>query len=95
MISLADIEKLANLSRIQLEADEKESLRSQIDAILGYIDQIKKASLTSNTEPQVGNLHNVLRDDTNVHESGFYTEKILTEAPHREGNYLKVKKILG
>ena len=47
----------------------------------------------SNILKSVGVL-NVMREDVNPHESGLYTEKILEQAPTREGNYIKVKKIL-
>ena len=98
MITREDIQKLAELSRIKLAPQEQESLRTQIDAILGYIDQIKKAaqvkSAGADSVPEVGALFNVMREDVNPHKSGEFTEKLLKSAPAREGNYLKVKKIL-
>lgn len=98
MITTEDIQKLAELSRIKLAPEEQESLRTQIDAILGYIDQIKKAaqvkSASEDSSLQVGDLFNVMREDVNPHKSGEFTERILNGAPAREENYLKVKKIL-
>ena len=94
MITKEDIQKLAELSRIKLAPEEQEALRTQIDSILGYIDQIKKAAKVSVSKPEVGDLYNVMREDVNPHESGIFTEKILNSAPAREENYLKVKKIL-
>jgi len=94
MITTADIQKLAELSRIKIAPEEQEALRSQIESILGYIDQIKKAAQVSEGMPQVGALHNVLREDVEPHVSSEFTEKILSAAPAREGDYLKVKKIL-
>jgi Asp-tRNA(Asn)/Glu-tRNA(Gln) amidotransferase C subunit len=35
-----------------------------------------------------------MREDVIVNKAGEYTEKLLGNAPSREGNYLKVKKIL-
>ncbi len=94
MITRDDIAKLAELSRIKLADEEQEALRTQIGSILGYIDQIKKAAQVSGSEPEVGELYNVMREDTNPHKSGEFTERILNSAPAREDNYLKVKKIL-
>ena len=92
----ADIERLAELSRIELSAAEKESFVATFDSILGYIDQIKQAAKITEGTPTIAAdaLRNVMRDDTNPHPSGAFTEKILQEAPARQGNYLKVKKIL-
>ena len=39
-------------------------------------------------------VRNVLRPDENPHEPGAFTEEILAEAPKRQGQYVKVKKIL-
>ena len=39
-------------------------------------------------------LRNVMRDDKIKSESGENTETIMQEFPRKEGNYLKVKKIL-
>lgn len=97
MITIEDIQKLAELSRIKIALAEQESLRAQIESILGYIDQIKKAvkvSVDDSKIPVADVLHNVMREDGESHKPGEFTEKILSVAPAREGDYLKVKKIL-
>jgi aspartyl-tRNA(Asn)/glutamyl-tRNA(Gln) amidotransferase subunit C len=94
MITVKDIEKLAELSRIKIPEAEKESLVKEIDAILAYVEQIKSAARNKEKSDELGAVRNIMRDDTNAHESGIHTEKILAEAPKREGDYLKVKKIL-
>lgn len=95
MIDIKEIEKLTALSRMALSAEEKEGLRKDIDSILGYVDQIKKAVVSGAADKKgVREIHNVMREDTNPHESGIFTETLLKEAPTRQGNYLKVKKIL-
>ena len=94
MISISEIEKLATLSRIALSADEKKALQKDMDAILDYVDQVKKVSATVGTEKKAGALRNVFREDANPHESGIFTEELLSAAPKREGQYIKVKKIL-
>ncbi len=92
MISPEDVQKLANLSRIELSSEEKVSFAKDIDSILDYVKQI---SAVSNTPKQsLPLVRNVLRADTEPHESGLYTEKILAEAPAQEDSYIKVKKIL-
>jgi len=92
-VELKEIEKLAALARIEVSSEEKESLRNEINAILEYVKQIQAVSGTEG-EKETGILMNVLREDTNPHLSGVFTEAILDEVPKREGNYVKVKKIL-
>jgi aspartyl-tRNA(Asn)/glutamyl-tRNA(Gln) amidotransferase subunit C len=94
MISAKDIEKLASLARIKIEENEKEQFGKEIDSILGYVNQIKEAKVSLDQSERVGDIKNVLREDVHPHESGVNKEKLLSEAPSREGDYVKVKKIL-
>ena len=90
-----EIEKLANLARIKLSSSEKKGLGKDIESILEYVSGIQKVSSpVSDKKPDSSELINVMREDGQPHESGLYTEKILSEVPQREGDYVKVKKIL-
>ena len=86
---------LAKLARIDLDEREAESLSGEFEAILGYVSEIKNLDLTpTSSNPEPGYVRNVLRDDSDTHEAGIYTKEILEQAPSRESDYLKVKKIL-
>lgn len=94
-ITIEDIEKLAALSRISLTEEEKEKMRGEFDSILEYVAALNKIS--GNTVKGARSLvaqTNVMREDAAPHESGLYTEALLSAAPRREGNYIRVKKIL-
>jgi aspartyl-tRNA(Asn)/glutamyl-tRNA(Gln) amidotransferase subunit C len=93
-MEIKDVKKLAELSRIHLEEQEVEELRASLDSILGYVEQIKQVSADSDVE-QTFPVVNVLREDVNPNPTGENREKLLNSAPKREGNYVKVKKILG
>ncbi len=93
MISVKEVEKLAELSRIKLTDDEKEKMASEIGSILGYIEQIKEVS-GSGEERRENELTNVMREDAQTNQSHEYTEKILANAPARKDNYFEVKKII-
>jgi aspartyl-tRNA(Asn)/glutamyl-tRNA(Gln) amidotransferase subunit C len=94
MISITEIEKLASLARIELTTAEKENFTKQIHAILGYVDQLKQVSVTKSSDIN-HTVVNVFREDTVPHASGEYTEALLAVAPAREGQYVRVKKIIG
>ncbi len=88
---------LAKLARINLTDDEAQSLSGEFEAILDYVGEVKKAgkgNQVSVDEKVSHHLINVLREDKEPHETGLYTEAILEQAPMKEGNYIKVKKIL-
>ena len=92
MLSIKDVEKLAELARIDIPEDEKESLRREVDAILGYVGDIQKVA--GQVVGEVPEHRNILREDANPHLPGEFSKELLEEAPRREGDYVRVKKIL-
>ncbi len=94
MISPIEIDKLAALARIQLSVEEKKKLQKDIGAILEYVKQVQNISPARGGIDNKGGINNVFREDVSPHESGIFTETLLAAAPAREGQYIKVKKIL-
>ncbi len=94
MITPQDIEKLATLARVKVSEEEKQSLTKEIDSILAYVDQIKKATVAMDYTPAPGAVHNITRQDEPRTISSEDRERILNEAPDREGDFIAVKKIL-
>lgn len=86
---------LAKLARIAISDSEAESLSHEFDSILNYVGEVKKVATEQHSDilKNVG-VSNIMREDGEPHESGLYTEKILEQAPQRDGSYVKVKKIL-
>jgi aspartyl-tRNA(Asn)/glutamyl-tRNA(Gln) amidotransferase subunit C len=89
-----DIRQLASLSRIAVTDAEVDSLQREIGSILDYVGQIQSMTNTVDDKKTVGAVFNKMRADEVTHEPGTYTEAILRELPAREGNFMKVKKIL-
>ncbi len=101
LTDIKDIEQLAALARIELEASEKETIKGELESILSYIDVIQGAVKDSSidvisTDSSV-NSHptNILREDVVQNEGGTYSEKLVHAAPDKQDQYIKVKKILG
>ena len=89
------IENLATLSRLALSEEEKEKMRNEFGSILEYIEAIQNISAGSTEKSRsIVATVNVMREDTSPHKSGIHTEALIGAAPQREGNYIKVKKIL-
>ena len=100
-MQLADVKKLADLARIDMEEKEMEEIAKDFDAILAYVGQIKEASKLipgeqdiSMKKPEDYFLHNIMREDVAVNSRGEYTERIISEMPDTQDGYLKVKQIL-
>jgi len=96
MIELKEIEKLEELSRIEMTLDEKKELQKDFESILDYVSEIQGVvtDLNDSSKQPLDPLHNVMREDNNANEEGLYTDRILKSAPKNEKGYIKVKKIL-
>lgn len=88
MISPTDVEKLAKLARISITDTEKEQFGKEIDSILGYVKEIQEVSKEG--ERTISN-KNIMREDVAVSTD---SKNLLEEAPHTEGDFITVKKIL-
>jgi len=93
-MEIKDVKKLAELSRIHLNDTEAEELGKSLDSILHYVEQVKQVSSDTDIEASFP-VVNVLREDINPNETGLNKEKLVNSASKREGDYVKVKKIMG
>lgn len=93
MLEQKDIAKLAALARIDISSEEQKSLLAEIQSILKYVEQVQDVKAAEGPR-EAGAHRNVMRGDTNPHESGIHTDMLLAEAPGTENGYVKVKKIL-
>lgn len=95
-ISKDEVKKLAELSRLELSEAEVEKMQTEIESILSYVATVQKVELKDSDDPSPHlQLVNVMREDRDAVSGGAYTDKILDQAPRREGRLVKVKKILG
>ncbi len=85
------IEKIAELARLNLKPEEKDKLKKDLESILGYVKNLESLD-TQNVEPtsHVLNMENVFRPDE-VKLSDV-RDKVLDHAPLREGKFFKVPK---
>lgn len=93
-ISTDDVHHLAQLSSLQLDTNQVESLRLDLENIVGYIEQLSELD-TTGVEPtyQVTDLQNVWREDE-VDDYGVSRESLLAMAPAADKNQIKVLKVL-
>jgi aspartyl-tRNA(Asn)/glutamyl-tRNA(Gln) amidotransferase subunit C len=94
MIAVEDILNLADLARIELSDDEAEAMVEDIGGILAYVAEVQAAAVSLNDEVDLSGAINALREDSEAHPAGLYTEALLAELPARQGFFAKVKKIL-
>lgn len=94
MITVKELEHITTLARIKLSDEDKESFVKEFDSILAYIDELKKISVEMDAEARMGAVKNVMREDVSKDTSPEDRERLLAEAPYREGDFIAVKKII-
>lgn len=93
-ITLDDVRHVAKLARLHLSADELDRFTRQLGGILEYVNKIGRLNV-DDVEPMAHALpiHNILRDD--VAGPPLPLEKVLQNAPERDGDFFAVPKIIG
>jgi aspartyl-tRNA(Asn)/glutamyl-tRNA(Gln) amidotransferase subunit C len=93
-----DVKHIAGLARIKLTQEEEDKMKEELSKILGYISELNKVN-TDGVEPlfQTTGILNSMRDDQ--HRGDFKMDeglgnKLIGQAPGKEGRFIKVKSIL-
>ncbi len=92
-ITLEQVRHVARLARLELDADDEQSLQANMSEILTYIDQLNQLD-TAAIPPtaQVGEAGTPMRDDVVTNRPA--PDEMLANAPAREGHFFKVPKII-
>ena len=97
-ISKLDVEKIAELARLDLTGEQTESFAEQLSSILGYIDKLNELD-TADIEPMSHSFsaatqaEDARRDDLTLPSLG--QRLALENAPDAEGGYFKVPRVIG
>ena len=96
-ISQSDIEKVAQLAHLELDAEELKTFGPQITEIVNYVEQLNELD-TANIEPAIGGLalEGAKTDSSRADEiSGSLGQKTaLAEAPDPASGHFRVPKVL-
>jgi aspartyl-tRNA(Asn)/glutamyl-tRNA(Gln) amidotransferase subunit C len=92
-ITVANVEHVARLARLELSPEEKELFAGQMGAILGYVEKLKELNTdgiipTSHAVP----MENAFRED--VVKPSIGLEKALANAPGRADSFFAVPKVI-
>jgi len=93
-ISIQQVEKLSELSRIKLTDQEKENISETSGPILEMIDSILEVEIDEKDIKRDYRKINVMRDDIIEDRASKNRDNVLKEFPQKQDNYLKTKKIL-
>ncbi|MCH8923919.1 MAG: Asp-tRNA(Asn)/Glu-tRNA(Gln) amidotransferase subunit GatC [Planctomycetes bacterium] len=93
-LTQADIKKVSLLARLDLSAEELETMTAQLAKIVGFVEQLAEVD-TESVEPMAHALEvsNVFRDDA-VRPS-VARDEMLAGAPHHDDKFFLVPPVLG
>lgn len=93
IISEEQVAHVARLARLALDAEEKRRLTEELNAILGYMEQLNEVP-TENVEPtaHVFDLVNVFRADETDRTLAGYSP--LSNAPETEQRFFVVPRVV-
>ncbi len=87
------IDKLAHLSRLEFEHEEKQAIKNDLEKMIGFIDKLNELD-TSGVEPllHMSENVNIFRKDT---VSGQISkEDVFKNAPLHDEQFFKVPKVI-
>jgi aspartyl-tRNA(Asn)/glutamyl-tRNA(Gln) amidotransferase subunit C len=92
-LSAGQVRAVARLTRLHLTDAEVERMRGQLSAILRHFESLSKVD-TTGVEPtgHTTDSHSVMRDD--VPAPSLDRDRVLSNAPDREGEFFRVRPVL-
>jgi aspartyl-tRNA(Asn)/glutamyl-tRNA(Gln) amidotransferase subunit C len=92
-LTLADVEKIAHLARLELTEAEKQQYLEQLSAILDYAERLNELDLTNilPTSHAIAQ-QNIMRPD--VPEASLPMDDLLFNAPQKKENQFVVQAVL-
>ena len=92
-IDKATVVKVARLARIAVSDDEAEALRGDLNTILGFVEQLNEVDVEG-VAPMTAVVHVPLKQREDVVTEGGQADKVLANAPVREGPFFTVPKVV-
>ena len=92
-VDAATVKRIGRLARIRVEEEEVAKYQSEINAILGFVEQLSEVdvegveAMTSVTPMQLRRREDKVTD-------GGYPEKVVANAPLTEDNFFMVPKVI-
>jgi aspartyl-tRNA(Asn)/glutamyl-tRNA(Gln) amidotransferase subunit C len=92
-IDQAQVKRIARLARLAVEPQELGPLASEINAILGFVDQLNEVDV-STVEAMTSVTPIAMKKRQDIVNDGGDAERVLKNAPAREDDYFVVPKVV-
>ena len=92
-ISLDTVKYVANLARIELNAEELNRLSGQLNEIVNFIDKLKSLNTQGTTATShILSINTVVRDDCLA--KSLLNAQAIANAPQKEENFFRVPRVI-
>ena len=92
-VDAATVKRIGRLARIRVEEDEVAKYQGEINAILGFVEQLSEVNVEG-VEPMTSVTPMQLRRREDKVTDGGYPERIVKNAPLSEDNFFMVPKVI-
>jgi aspartyl-tRNA(Asn)/glutamyl-tRNA(Gln) amidotransferase subunit C len=92
-IDRATVQKIANLARIAVPAEEEEALAKQLSGILGFVEQLSEVD-TRGVQPMTSVARQKLPRRQDEVTDGGYAADLVANAPEQTSNFFVVPKVI-
>ena len=89
----AAVRRIARLARLRVDDAQVTQIQGELNAILGWIDQLNEVDV-SGVEPLTGGALMAMRMRDDVVTDGAQAEAVLSNAPERDGPFYTVPKVV-
>lgn len=87
------VRRIGSLARIRIEEDQVEAYREELNAILGFVEQLDEVDVEG-VEPMTSVTPMVLRRRDDKVTDGDQADKVVANAPMSEDNFFMVPKVV-
>ena len=92
-VDAATVKRVAHLARIRVADGEVEALRSELNAILGFVEQLREVDIEG-VEPMTSVLPMMMKKREDRVTDGGKATDIVANAPATEKGYFLVPKVV-
>jgi aspartyl-tRNA(Asn)/glutamyl-tRNA(Gln) amidotransferase subunit C len=92
-VDVATVRRIAHLARIAVADDEIEHLREELNAILGFVEQLSEVDVEG-VEPMTSVTPMEMKKRPDVVTDGGIPEDIIKNAPAAENHFFVVPKVV-
>ena len=87
------VKNVAKLARIEINAEEETTLISELNNILGWVDELKQVN-TDSVEPMLSVFNESMQMREDKAESNFDNKQILDNSPESNSGFFVVPKVV-